>query len=220
MGGRKVSDRTGAGGRRHTGGSTPSRTEKSNPSSGAHAELEGATAGGGPLAVASRLPQVNLRMIDDEKLTAAADAVAAEYAPPPAAALDPLAAAPPDPNAPPVVSTEDAEKGYRLLGLAVVGQSCLLLVPAWHVTTEEQTTVSDAIVQALMLWFPDGLIPAKYLALLVLASAVGTIALSRIDPATGELPPRHAPPKKPTVPPAPAAAGAGVDPRTQIQPTH
>jgi hypothetical protein len=119
-----------------------------------------------------------------------------------------------DPNAPPTVSTEDAEKGYRLLGMAVVGQSALLFAPAWHVTLEEQTSVSDAIVQALMIWFPGGLIPAKYLALLVLASAVGTIAISRIDPVTGELPPRHAPPKKHV--PAPAAGAAA----THIQPSH
>lgn len=150
--------------------------------------------------------------LDAERLDLEADQVAADYAPAPADA----AAAAVDPNAPPVISTEDAEKGYRMLALAVVGQSCLLFVPAWRVSIEEQTTVSDAMVQALLLWFPDGLIPAKYLALLVLASAVGTVALSRIDPKTGELPPRHAPVEK-SIPVAPAGAATG-NAATHIQP--
>jgi len=216
MGNRKASDRTDAGGRRRTAGNgrDPSPTENKN------ADAQGErTAAAGALAVARGLPEVSFT-VEDEKLAAAADQVAADYAPPPLLDGAQPAAAGADPSAPPVISTEDAEKGYRMLGLAVVGQSCMLLAPAWHVTQVEQTSVSDAIVQALMIWFPDGIIPAKYLALLVLVSAVGTIALSRIDPVTGELPPRHAPPKKPAVPAAPAAAAAPQSNPAHIQPTH
>ena len=216
--------------KKHAGGR---RNIKLVPSGGAFADAEleletaaasstaaksngAAHAGGGDIeSMAHGLQQVSTAAeLTAEQLSAQADEVAAEYAQPPAGAPADL---PPDPNAPPVVSTEDAEKGYRLLGMAVVGQSALLFAPAWHVTLEEQTSVSDAIVQALMIWFPGGLIPAKYLALLVLASAVGTIAISRIDPVTGELPPRHAPVKKPVSAAPTAAAGAAA---THIQPSH
>jgi hypothetical protein len=191
--------------------------ELEHPAAGA-AKSNGAAVGAAEL-VADGLQQVSSTAAEltAEQLTAQADAIATEYTPAPS--TDESQNATLDPQAPPQVSTEDAEKGYRMIGLAVVGQSALIFAPAWHVTLEEQTTVSDAIVQALMIWFPGGLIPAKYLALLVLASAVGAIAIARIDPVTGELPPRHAPAKKsvPVPQQPPAAAGAAA---THIQPPH
>lgn len=189
-----------------------------HPAAGA-AKSNGAAVGAAEL-VADGLQQVSSTAAEltAEQLTDQADAIATEYAPAPS--TDESQNVTLDPNAPPQVSTADAEKGYRMLGMAVVGQSALLFAPAWHVTLEEQTSVSDAIVQALMIWFPGGLIPAKYLALLVLASAVGSIAIARIDPVTGELPPRHAPAKKSVpVPQQPPAAGAGAA-ATHIQPPH
>jgi hypothetical protein len=58
-----------------------------------------------------------------------------------------------------------------------------------------------------VLWFPDQIIPPKYMALLVIAGVSMEIVQKRRDPATGELRPRHhAKPKPVAETPAPAAA--------------
>ena len=137
---------------------------------------------------------MNTVEINPLELQAEAARIAAE-APP---EIPPAPAEPPPPAASPeqIQLVQDAEKGYKILALGVVSQGAALIVPNWQVTGDEKTALADSIVQALMLWFPDGLIPPKYMALLVVAACVSTIVMSRMDAETGALPPRYAPTKK------------------------
>jgi hypothetical protein len=148
-------------------------------------------AGAVPLKLATGILQVNEVRIDDAQLAREADQVAQEAAADDAAAA---AALPPTPEAEAAAAqVENAEEGYKILALAVVGQGYELFAPAWHVTPLEKGDMADALVAALMLWFPDGLIPAKYMALLVIAGIGAKIAIARRDPVTGILAPRHDP---------------------------
>ncbi len=145
--------------------------------------------------------------VDEPALVAAAERIAAEHAP----ANDPLANAEQLPDEPLVPSPEQQLAGYRTLSLAVIARGADALVPAWNVTDQEKTSLADACAQALLLWFPDQLIPPKYMALLVVAGVTLEIVDARRDPKTGALRPRvYEPPKQPAavVAPAPAAAAS------------
>lgn len=138
----------------------------------------------------------------DRILAAEADAIAEQFREPaPGAVLDPAAQQ---------LAAETVEQAYNILGTAVVSQGAAVFIPNWHITPAETKDMSDAIVQALMLWFPDGLIPPKYMAILAIAGVGARIAMARRDELTGELPPRYAP-KKPR-PPAGAPAAAAAPP--------
>jgi len=128
---------------------------------------------------------VNEVHIDAAALQAEAAAVASEFP----------ADLPADPGAElqPAVS-EDAKKGYQILAGALVGQGALIFVPAWDVSPAECTDLADAIVEALLLWFPDGVIPPKYMAILAVLGVGFRIAYARRDPSTGAFKPRHVKP--------------------------
>jgi hypothetical protein len=123
---------------------------------------------------------MNELQIDPAQLQSEAAALAQEFpaAPAPAAAAE--LAPPVDPN---------AQAGFEVLALGSVTTLAAVFVPAWEVTQEECRTLSDAIVRALMLWFPDGMLPPKYMAVLAVAGAGATIAFARMDPKTGALKP-------------------------------
>jgi hypothetical protein len=141
--------------------------------------------------VAGLVPPVSTVHVDPVALEAEADGVVLEVE---SAARAEAAALPPAPaELEAAAQIENAVAGYNILALGIVAQGAELIFPNWHITPTEQTDLSGAMVQALMLWFPDGLIPAKYMAVLVIAGVAGKIALSRRDD-SGALPPRHAPP--------------------------
>jgi hypothetical protein len=84
---------------------------------------------------------------------------------------------------------EEILAGYVLVCDVVVGQGCDALVPAWNVTPAERGKLSGAIAKALLLWFPDQIIPPKYMALLAVAGVTFEIINARRDPQTGKLKP-------------------------------
>ncbi len=110
-----------------------------------------------------------------------------------------LATAPADPSAPagsPVAtgtlpvdpaqpSPEEVLEGYRLIAVEVVDVGASALVPAWRVSPEKSNKLGTAMAKAAMLWWPDMIIPPKYLALITIAGVVFEIAQDNKDPATG-----------------------------------
>lgn len=112
------------------------------------------------------------------------------------------AAAPVDPGAdpgavlaPPVTgpSEEEILAGYQMVCGELIDSGCQALVPAWQVTPREVSKLSTACSKALMLWFPDMIIPPKYLALLTIAGVGFEIAQARKDPETGRYRPARVP---------------------------
>jgi hypothetical protein len=137
--------------------------------------------------------------IEESSLLAEAELIAQEHAPPLASGGEELLA--------PVGPTpEQMREGYKTLSFAIVDRTAGVLCPAWNVTAEEKGSLAGAIADALLLWFPDQLIPPKYMALLVVAGVSLEIVDKRRDPITGELKPRVHAPKKPTVAAAPPPA--------------
>lgn len=105
---------------------------------------------------------------------------------------------------------EEILAGYVLVCDVVVGQGCDALVPNWNVTPAERGKLSGAIAKALLLWFPDQIIPPKYMALLAIAGVTFEIVNARRDPVTGKLKPARVLPAQTAKPAATAAAvGAG-----------
>lgn len=97
-------------------------------------------------------------------------------------------------------SEEEILAGYALVCGQVVGACTSAIVPAWEVTAAENGKLSGAMARALLLWFPDQIIPPKYLSLLVVAGVGFEIINARRDPQTGRLrPARLEPPRGETV---------------------
>lgn len=118
------------------------------------------------------------------------------------------AAAPPDLEAPsgantdqpgafdrpiPGPSDEEILAGYQLICGEFVDLGANALVPAWRVTPVESGKLAGAMARALLLWFPDMIIPPKYLALLTVAGVAFEIAQARRDPQTGQYRPGKLP---------------------------
>jgi hypothetical protein len=122
---------------------------------------------------------------DPIQLQAEADAALSLAPPDPAAAEIP--GAEPAPAGP---SPEEMEQGYAMLAGAALDMTFEMAAPAWEVTDAEKSKLADALGKACALWFP-GEIPAKYVALIVVAGSVGQIVAARRDPSTGRLKPRH-----------------------------
>lgn len=101
-------------------------------------------------------------------------------------------------------SEEEVLAGYTLICTEVVDLGAGALVPAWKVTPAESGKMAGAIARALLLWFPDMIIPPKYLALLSIAGVAFEIAQARRD-ATGRYLPARLP-EKPAGEGAPAAS--------------
>ena len=87
-----------------------------------------------------------------------------------------------------------------------------VVAPNWRITREEREQVSGAFALALSAWFPDDVIPIKYLVLMNVGASLWNLAASRRDPNTGKfIPLRLAPAAdaaKTAEPPAAPAAGA------------
>ena len=90
---------------------------------------------------------------------------------------------------------EEIEAGYTMICGEVIDLAAGALVPAWRITPAESGKLSGACARALMLWFPDMIIPPKYLALVVIAGVGFEIAQARKDPATGRYLPARLPEK-------------------------
>jgi hypothetical protein len=88
---------------------------------------------------------------------------------------------------------EEVLAGYNMVCSEVISQGFGALAPAWRVQPPEVSKLSLACSRALMLWFPDMLIPPKYMALLVVAGVGFEIVQARRNPETGQLAPRHFP---------------------------
>ncbi len=86
-----------------------------------------------------------------------------------------------------------------------------VIAPNWRVTREERDQVSGAFALALAAWFPDDVIPIKYLVLMNVGASIWNLAATRRDPNTGKfIPLRLAPPPdsaKTATPAAPAPSG-------------
>ena len=120
-----------------------------------------------------------------------------------------LAGAPPEPEVPAAGEVAEAPgaarpsddeilAGYTMICTEVVDLGAGALVPAWRVTPAESGKMAGALARALLLWFPDMIIPPKYLALLAVAGVAFEIAQARKDPATGRyLPARLEPAETP-----------------------
>jgi hypothetical protein len=129
--------------------------------------------------------------IDAPALTAEADAIAQEYAqanpaPPPPPALDAQGAVIETP-APP--SPQDVLLGYRVICTALIDRGASTLTPAWMWKPEKKTRLADACAQAALLWWPDCIIPPKYMALFVVAGVAMEVIEDNRNPETGKLRP-------------------------------
>jgi hypothetical protein len=89
-------------------------------------------------------------------------------------------------------SPEEIRQGYEVLFTGLVGWSAQVFAPNWAITPDETTGMSKALTGACVLWFPDQPIPAKYLAILVVAASAAQIVQARQDPETGTLKPLRA----------------------------
>lgn len=103
----------------------------------------------------------------------------------PADDLAPSADAPPSPAGEVVASPEEIKKGYIAIADLLVERVHKSAAPNWAFKPEKRAALTDALATAAMLWFPDGIIPPKYLALLVLAQAIDAIASDNYDEGTG-----------------------------------
>jgi hypothetical protein len=122
---------------------------------------------------------MNTVEVNQEALFAEADAAVV--------GLDPL---PENPEGIPGESagpTPEAIAVYQQGAVMLVGAIADNFAPNWKVTSEEKANVGNALGQALALWFPDQVIPPKYMALVSLAMAMGGLVVSRRDPSTGQL---------------------------------
>jgi hypothetical protein len=101
--------------------------------------------------------------------------------------------------APGVAGPTEAEvlAGYEMVCTELIDQGCTAVVPAWQVTPHEVGRLSTACSKALLLWFPDMIIPPKYMALLVIAGVGFEIANARRDPNPGRLRPARLPDRAP-----------------------
>ena len=98
-----------------------------------------------------------------------------------------------------LASPSEAEvlAGYEMVCTQLLDSGCTAIVPAWHVSPVEVSKLSTACSKALMLWFPDMIIPPKYMALLVIIGVGFEIAQARKDPATGRYRPGQLPQRAP-----------------------
>lgn len=113
--------------------------------------------------------------------------------------------------APGVAGPSEAEvlAGYEMVCTQLIDSGCNAIIPAWQVTPPEVSKLSTACSKALMLWFPDMIIPPKYMALLVIAGVGFDIAQARKDPNTGRYRPARFPDRAPdTIDGTPATAAA------------
>ena len=111
--------------------------------------------------------------------------------------LDLTAPAPAGAPAPGQPSPEEVEAGYTMICGELVDVAAVALVPAWKVTPAESGKLAGAMARALLLWFPDMIIPPKYLALIAIAGVGFEIAQARKDPATGRYLPGRLPESAP-----------------------
>lgn len=141
--------------------------------------------------------------IDPQSLELEADAVALEHPAPPVVDAS-------TPGAQPVeqaFSPEQTLQGYKLLTSAITDRVADTFMPRWQISPSERGSFADACANALLLWFPDQILPPKYMALLVVAGVGLEIAQKRRDPRTGEfMPMQHAKPEKRPIEPAAAPA--------------
>lgn len=108
-------------------------------------------------------------------------------------------------------SPEEVLAGYTLIAGELVDGAALAVFPNWQVTPAESGKFAGAMARAFLLWFPDQIIPPKYLALVTLAGVGFEIVQARRDPETGKLRPARLPKKDAggdTKPQAAAAAAA------------
>ena len=90
-------------------------------------------------------------------------------------------------------SEEEVLAGYQLVCTELIDSGCAAMLPAWQVTPREVSKLGTACAKALMLWFPDMIIPPKYLALLTIVGVGFEIAQARKDPDTGRYRPARVP---------------------------
>lgn len=143
-----------------------------------------------------------MESIADLEREALAVAAAAPVDPAPAPGAVPVSA----PIAGP--TEEEVFAGYDMICTELIDSGCTALLPAWQVSPPEVSKLSAVCAKALMLWFPDMIIPPKYLALLTIAGVGFEIAQARKDPATGRYRPGRLPERAPQTLDQPAAAPA------------
>jgi hypothetical protein len=133
-------------------------------------------------------------MFDETTASLEAEAIAATNAAPIDADVAP---GPGSPAAavPAEASEEEVVAGYTLICGELVDLGANAIVPAWKVNRIESGKLAGAMARALVLWFPDMIIPPKYLALLTVAGVCFEIAQARRDPSTGRFLPAHLPQK-------------------------
>lgn len=146
--------------------------------------------------------------IDPEALAREADAIAAEV-PGPAPGSVPTGdqaagtGAGPVRTGEPTMAELEAIAAANGAGLALlVDRLGAIVAPNWSITPDESQELAHASAIALAAWFPDGVIPIKYMVLLNLGGVAWTIAQKRRNP-DGTLPPMK-------IRPAPAPAN-GTD---------
>jgi hypothetical protein len=91
---------------------------------------------------------------------------------------------------------EEVRKGYEVLFTGVVGWSANAFAPNWGVQPEETAALSTALADACAIWFPDQVLPPKYMVLIPILGVTAQIVSARRDPETGALRALRSPPVK------------------------
>lgn len=133
---------------------------------------------------------MNTVSVDADSLTAQAESIAAQAE---QQTIPPSQSG--DPSQQPTEVVSMSVDDYNMIAFILCSQLSDILVPAWKVTDAEKQRLALAIGKALQLWFPDQVIPPKYIALLGVAGAAWSIASTRRDKETGAFMPRKLQPK-------------------------
>lgn len=142
-----------------------------------------------------------------DPLAMEADAIVATLEPPP-----PLGTPEPAP------APADAES-WPLIAEGAVSVADVLVCPGWNLTDAEKAALRDALAPVLADLFPDGLGNSRWAPYMRLAMVGTAVVASRIDPATGKLPPlrkRLAPATRTAAGPAPTADPMPADVRASF----
>lgn len=88
-----------------------------------------------------------------------------------------------------LATVQAAAAGWRPGAEFMVNALSDAIAPNWGITAEERRDVVDGIAMGLAAWFPDEVIPLKFVVLLQGAGAVWKIITARRDANGGKLPP-------------------------------
>jgi hypothetical protein len=171
-------------GRKRTGATGKKRASARRATGASTGAVTGPEASPQPVETPNRLSEAT---VTDEQTAAPADEsaqlkqdVAAALAGAPVEEALPPGEGEPAPAAQPTEA--EVLAGYVIVSTALIEAGAGAIAPAWAITPEETGKLALAMSQAALLWFPDHIIPPKYMALVVIAGVSFEIINARREP--------------------------------------